>query len=45
MSSMKSILIDIQTLPLNQIEELLSYLEEFLILGMNANIKVGQIRE
>ena len=41
MSSMKSILIDIQTLPLNQIEELLSYLEEFLILGS----QVGKICE
>ena len=31
MPSIKSILTDIQTLPLNQVEELLSYLEEFLV--------------
>ena len=33
MPSIKSILTDMQTLPLNQIEELFSYLEEFLVLG------------
>lgn len=31
MPSIKSILTNIQTLPLNQVEELLSYLEEFLV--------------
>ena len=31
MPSIKSILTDIQKLPLNQVEELLSYLEEFLV--------------
>ena len=33
MPNVKSILTDIQSLPLNQVEELLSYLEEFLVLG------------
>ena len=41
MPSIKSILTDIQTLPLNQVEELLSYLEEFLVLGS----QVGQVCE
>ena len=41
MPSIKSILTDIQTLPLGQIEELLSYLEEFLVLGS----QVGQVCE
>ena len=33
MPSMKSILTDIQTLPLGQVDKLLAYLEKFLILG------------
>ena len=33
MPSIKSILTDIQTLPLGQVEQLLSYLEEYLVLG------------
>ena len=41
MPSIKSILTDIQTLPLNQVEELLSYLEEFLV----SNSQVEQIYE
>ena len=41
MPSIKSILTDIQTLPLNQVEELLSYLEEFIVLGS----QVGQVCE
>ena len=41
MPSIKSILTYIQTLPLNKIEELLSYLEEFLVLGS----QVGQVCE
>ena len=41
MPSIKSILTDIQTLPLSQVEELLSYLEEFLVLGS----QVGQVCE
>ena len=41
MPSIKSILTDIQTLPLGQVEELVSYLEEFLVLGS----QVGQVCE
>ena len=41
MPNVKSILTDIQSLPLNQVEELLSYLEEFLVLGS----QVGQVCE
>lgn len=41
MSSIKSILTDIQTLALGQVEELLAYLEEFLVLGS----QVGQVCE
>ena len=41
MPSIKSILTDIQTLPLNQVEELLSYLEEFLV----SNSQIEQIYE
>ena len=41
MPSIKSILTKIQTLPLNQVEELLSYLEEFLV----SNSQVEQIYE
>ena len=39
MPSIKSILTDIQTLPLGQVEQLLSYLEEYLVLGS----QVGQV--
>lgn len=41
MPSIKSILTDIQTLPLNQIEELFSHLEEVLVLST----QVGQVYE
>ena len=41
MPNVKSILTYIQSLPLNQVEELLPYLEEFLVLGS----QVGQVCE
>ncbi len=41
MPSIKSILTDIQILPLNQVDELLSYLEEYIVLGS----QVGQVFE
>lgn len=41
MPSIKSILTDIQTLPLGQGEELLAYLEEFIVLGS----QIGQVCE
>ena len=45
MPSIKSILTDIQTLPLNQIEELLSYLEEFLVLGSQVEQVCEEVKE
>lgn len=45
MPSIKSILTDIQTLPLNQIEELLSHLEEFLVLGSQVEKVCDEVKE
>ena len=45
MPSIKSILTDIQTLPLNQVEELLSHLEEFLVLGSQAEQVCEEVKE
>jgi len=45
MPSIKSILTDIQTLPLGQIEELLSYLEEFLVLGSQVGEVCEEVKE
>ena len=45
MPSIKSILTDIQTLPLNQVEELLSYLEEFLVLGSQVKQVCEEVKE
>ena len=45
MPSIKSILTDIQTLPLNQVEQLLSYLEEFLVLGSQVGEVCEEVKE